>query len=149
MRMRYCLGLSVILLASFLSLRAEEPPCGVAEIKETKPLLYPPIARAAHVTGEVILMVQFSMDGSVHAIDTLSGPEMLRASAKDFVSGWSANIYGGSRACPIAITYEIGDTEKNDGVERTDTQHYGITAYPICLCDPPADIGRRKRFFIF
>jgi hypothetical protein len=110
-------------------------------------LLYPPIARAAHVTGQIILMVQFAPDGSVHAAEVLSGPVMLRASAKTYVSGWLANRYGGSRTCPIVIGYQLDSSEENGKVERRDAQHYVVWGSAPCLCDPSGVIGKRRKFF--
>jgi len=45
--------------------------------------IYPPIARAAHVTGDVQLRLQIDPTGHVTAIKTLSGPPMLIGAATD------------------------------------------------------------------
>ncbi len=59
-----------------------------ALVLERKQPEYPPIARAAHVQGEVVLRVFVSDTGSVENTFVVSGPEMLRSSAIDGVKKW-------------------------------------------------------------
>jgi hypothetical protein len=84
----------LMLLVFSVSCFAEEP-CGLRSMTDTTPLLYPPIARAAHVEGIVILMVAFKLNGEVQNIDVLSGHQLLRGSASAYVQGLRANQYGG------------------------------------------------------
>ncbi len=49
-------------------------------ISQPKPI-YPPIARAAHVSGAVVLQAVISKTGTIEKLTVVSGPEMLRASA--------------------------------------------------------------------
>jgi len=49
---------------------------------------YPPEARAAHRSGNVVLEVQVSEDGSVSNIRTLSGDPVLAAAATSAVRAW-------------------------------------------------------------
>ncbi len=51
--------------------------------------VYPPIARAAHVTGDVLLSFQIQTDGHVSRIRVLSGPAMLQQAAIDAVKNWT------------------------------------------------------------
>lgn len=50
--------------------------------------VYPPIAKAAHVTGEVILDADVNADGNVTGMALVSGPPMLVQSAGAAVMGW-------------------------------------------------------------
>lgn len=50
--------------------------------------IYPPIAKAAHVQGEVVVQVEIGVDGKVTSTKALSGPEMLRGAATDAVKVW-------------------------------------------------------------
>jgi protein TonB len=50
--------------------------------------VYPPIARAAHVSGAVVLHAIISKEGTIKNLTVISGPEMLRASAVDAVQNW-------------------------------------------------------------
>jgi protein TonB len=50
--------------------------------------VYPPIAKAAHVSGAVILHAIISKSGTIDNLSVVSGPEMLRSSALDAVRTW-------------------------------------------------------------
>jgi protein TonB len=54
---------------------------------------YPPIARAAHVSGTVVLHAIISKTGTITNLTVISGPEMLRASAVDAVRTWRYRPY--------------------------------------------------------
>jgi len=55
--------------------------------KQTSPV-YPPIAKAAHVSGQVKLKVEVGADGNVTASKLISGPQMLVGSAQECVKRW-------------------------------------------------------------
>jgi TonB family protein len=55
--------------------------------------VYPPIARAAHVSGSVVLRATIGKDGMVERLEVVSGPEMLRASAMEAVRHWVYKPY--------------------------------------------------------
>jgi protein TonB len=61
-------------------------------ISQPKPV-YPPIARAAHVSGAVVLHAMISKNGTIEKLEVISGPEMLRASALDAVRNWRYKPY--------------------------------------------------------
>jgi TonB family protein len=50
--------------------------------------IYPPIAKLAHVSGEVILDVTVNTEGNVTKIAVEGGPPMLQTAAFDAVRGW-------------------------------------------------------------
>lgn len=50
--------------------------------------VYPPIARAARVSGTVVLKTTISKDGSIESLEVLSGPPMLQGAALDAVKTW-------------------------------------------------------------
>jgi TonB family protein len=56
--------------------------------QQTAPL-YPPIARAAHVSGDVVISLQIQTDGHVSDLRVLRGPPMLQQSALDAVKKWA------------------------------------------------------------
>jgi periplasmic protein TonB len=56
-------------------------------IFESDPV-YPPIARAAHITGAVILRAIISKSGMIENLTVQSGPVMLRQAALDGVRRW-------------------------------------------------------------
>ena len=55
--------------------------------------VYPPIARAAHVQGVVILHALISRPGTIEDLQVISGPPMLQAAALDAVRQWRYRPY--------------------------------------------------------
>lgn len=55
--------------------------------------VYPADARAAHVSGTVVMHAIIARDGTVKNLQVISGPEMLRASAVEAVSQWTYRPY--------------------------------------------------------
>ena len=55
--------------------------------------VYPPIARAAHVSGAVVLHAIISKSGTIENLSVISGPEMLRNSATEAVRTWRYKPY--------------------------------------------------------
>ena len=107
---------------------AQQPPCGLTSVKETAPLLYPPIAKAAHVGGTVIFLVAFKQSGEVENTEVLSGPKMLQAPASIYINGLRVNEYGGPRTCPMVVRYVIQQDDADlHPVKRPDYQHVIIT----------------------
>ena len=60
--------------------------------KHPKPQ-YPPIARAAHVYGTVVLQAHIGTDGRVSSLYVVSGPAMLQQAALDAVWNWTYEPY--------------------------------------------------------
>jgi hypothetical protein len=130
---------------------AQQEPCGLRSMTETNPLLYPPIARAAHVEGMVIFLVSFSQSGEAQNVSLLSGPKLLEGSAFAYVRGLHANEYGGTRTCPIVINYllePIGIDPRP--IKKSDLQHITIYGAQAVLYGTRDPAGKRiKRFWIF
>jgi protein TonB len=61
-------------------------------VSKTAPV-YPAIARAAHVSGVVVLHAVISKTGAIESLSVVSGPEMLRASAVAAVQAWKYKPY--------------------------------------------------------
>jgi TonB family protein len=72
----------------YLLRRLATPQAADILVTRKKPL-YPPMAVAAHVKGQVLVKIFVSPEGTVQKAFVISGPEMLRASsmdaAKDYV----------------------------------------------------------------
>ena len=68
---------------------------GVAagNIRSKVDLKYPAEARAAHVSGSVVLHAIIGKDGTVQSLTVISGPEELRASSIDAVRQWTYKPY--------------------------------------------------------
>jgi protein TonB len=68
---------------------------GVAQgnlLHEVKPM-YPQIAKAARVSGAVVLQASISKDGSIQNLKVVSGHPMLVQSALDAVKQWRYKPY--------------------------------------------------------
>jgi hypothetical protein len=116
---------------------AQQEPCGLRTMTETAAPFYPPIGKAAHVEGNVILLVAFKTTGEVAEIENVNGPKILQGAAIAYVHGWHANDYTGPRTCPIVIRFRLlpqGDST-TPTVVRLDLQHVTISAPP----PPPLD----------
>ena len=61
-------------------------------IQKTQPI-YPPIAKAARVSGTVILQATISKTGSIQNLQVVSGPAMLQQAAMDAVRTWRYRPY--------------------------------------------------------
>ena len=51
--------------------------------------VYSPIARAAHVSGEVVVRVTMDANGRVTRAEALSGPDVLRPTSLDNIRRWT------------------------------------------------------------
>jgi len=138
-------------------LHAQSASCGISSITETAQPAYPPIARAAHVSGKVILLVNFGRDGRPLNIRVLSGPPLLQHEAIEFVKTWQANDFTGPRECPVVISFELTD-KYSCGVppearcfRREDTQHFVVLGTPLVISDPGGTLTttKQKRFIFF
>jgi protein TonB len=68
--------------------------------------VYPPIARAAHVEGSVVMHALIGKDGAVKQLDALIGPDMLKGAAVDAVRQWTYKPYM-LDGVPIAVDTTI------------------------------------------
>ena len=101
--------------------------------------VYPPIAKAAHVTGKVTVRVDVK-DGLVTKTEVLSKPEVasggrfLESATVENLKSWrfAANVTG---AFTVTYTYEITGTETDDPtnakIEMLPSLDVKITARPV------------------
>jgi protein TonB len=61
-------------------------------IQKTQPV-YPPIAKAARVSGTVVLQAEISKQGTIQNLRVVSGPAMLQQAAMDAVKSWRYRPY--------------------------------------------------------
>jgi protein TonB len=61
-------------------------------LQKTSPI-YPPIAKAARVSGTVVLQATISKQGTIENLHVVSGPAMLQQSALDAVKQWRYRPY--------------------------------------------------------
>jgi len=148
-------SLGVLLAATFAAgtAHAQVAPCGLTSMAETTQLTYPPIAKAAHVEGPVVLLATFDPSGKVTETTSVHGPKMLEAAATTYVKGLRANPYSGPRQCPIVVTFhlEAGPATCSTDLgtyiprfQRLDLQHVSLTVKPACLYSQPAVIAAQR-----
>ena len=85
---------------------SQNASCGV-QLSSSQPVVYPAIARAAHVSGTVTVLTRFNRDGSVASANVLNGPEMLRIATLTFLRTARTGVSEGSRECPILVAYQL------------------------------------------
>jgi protein TonB len=61
-------------------------------LQRTQPI-YPPIAKAARVSGTVVLQATISKQGTIENLKIVSGPAMLQQAAVDAVRQWRYRPY--------------------------------------------------------
>ena len=61
-------------------------------LQKTTPV-YPPIAKAARVSGTVVLQATISKSGTIENLSVISGPAMLQQAALDAVRTWRYRPY--------------------------------------------------------
>jgi protein TonB len=61
-------------------------------IQKTQPT-YPPIAKAARVSGTVVIQATISKQGTIENLHVVSGPAMLQQAALDAVKSWRYRPY--------------------------------------------------------
>ena len=61
-------------------------------VQKTQPV-YPPIAKAARVSGTVVLQATISKAGTIEGLHVISGPAMLQQAAMDAVKTWRYRPY--------------------------------------------------------
>jgi hypothetical protein len=127
--------------------------CPLDGMTESKSPTYPPIARAAHVSGDVSARIAFDGKGQVTDIDQWTGPDMLKKTTEDYLRSWqlkSLPSYMHSCHTTVLIEYRLTtattEVPGNTQVFKADPSHILIEDHPVLLVDPAAEIPKRKKF---
>jgi TonB family protein len=121
--------------------------------------VYPPLARQAHITGDVVVRVSIRQDGSVESAEVVSGHRMLSPVALDSAQHSTFECRGCSSGTTRLLTYSF---EMYDECPQFDNECSGVQlrspevkqvddrivlkVEPACTCDPVAKIvGLRVR----
>ena len=104
---------------------------------------YPPVAKAAHVQGTVVLQAIISKTGTIEGLAVISGPPMLRASALDAVRRWRYKpyIFNGVPTevdTTISVNFTFGDS----AAAQTGKADNQVEAMPTQLANISAISGR-------
>jgi TonB family protein len=153
------LGLCVLFLVSHKTFAAQgvsgsdNPQNGVALTKLVQPI-YPPVARAARITGDVDLVLTVRPDGAVDSVAVASGHPLLRESAMTSARqsqfecrGCTEQFYKyrlvytfnieGECECEPRETPSIKKEPQQAYPQFPDAQHrVTVVALVLCICDP-------------
>ena len=106
---RSILHVVLLLVLAGSSLAQQEPL-----LKSYGALAYPPIARAARVSGEVIVEFSINAGGETTAVTATEGPKLLRGSAESFVQSWrfapGGAVWDSETKFKTTIRYKAIDT---------------------------------------
>jgi TonB family protein len=85
--------LILFFLAASVTIHAQSPQSQVVDARDLRIVkqtsaVYPPIAMAAHVSGQVNLQITIGIDGHVTSAKAISGPPMLIGSAQECIRQW-------------------------------------------------------------
>ncbi len=100
-------------------------------LEKTAPV-YPPIARAARVSGTVVLQAAISKTGTIEGLHVISGPAMLQQAAYDAVKTWRYKPYL-LQGEPVRVLTTINVIFTLGGVEAP------LKAAPSNSASPTAD----------
>ncbi len=92
--------------------------------------VYPPIAAAARIEGDVVISVLIDASGSVASERVLSGPAMLQQAALDAVKKWRFEPFtASSAAMPVTSTLTISFHLEHHGPQPTAEQEQAAQAW--------------------
>jgi hypothetical protein len=158
---RLCITLGFILTCQ-IATAADTRWCTITSKRDTDTLVYPPIAKAAHLQGVVILRVNFSTTGSVSSVESISGPQMLVDSTSERLKAWQlhTNAIGDQpcqslvvvkyRVLPESYDLQTESPSKEQPHPPAGIYQIWIDAYTIILTeDLPPTLTRKRHLWIF
>ena len=133
-----------------------------ALVAKAPTLSYPPVARVAHVTGDVSLIVGIRQDGTVGSAVVISGPFLLQKTALDNARGSQFDCGGCSEPVTqysLVYTFQLAEADDPCAVTESPVGNDQGKAYPQVMrspghvtvidqagyCDPIGMTGRRVR----
>ena len=130
-----------------------EPQIGFA-ITKLPPTIYPPIALAAHVSGDVVLKVSLRPDGGIDSMEAVSGPLMLRQPAIENAKQAQFECMtcnGATTTFQVIYRFDLGPSITCDPPDSSyprvtrSANIVTIAAQPFGTCDPMATRVRSAR----
>jgi TonB family protein len=126
---------------------------------------YPPLARQARITGDVELVLDIKADGTIQAVDIVSGHPLLKQAALDSAQHsqfecrkcgetptslrlvYTFHLVAPDKCCPETKAHS-DDEASGQQVPRViqSGNHVTVVDQPVCFCDP-ADTFVKARSF--
>jgi len=121
--------------------------CSITGKAKSDNILYPPIARAAHMSGTVVSRMTFSPTGKVIGLETIFGNPLIATSANGQMRSWTVRTDApGEGLCQslIVINFAIGQTESVEQVADAPPTIFRINVrtYTVALSDPAFTISK-------
>jgi hypothetical protein len=129
--------------------------CSMDGVSESKQPIFPPMARAAHVSGEVSARVAFDKKGQPTGVDQFAGPQMLKAATEEYLQSWQIKPLKYIDSCHATVLIEYRLTAATEVIEsdvhvfKADPTHILIEDHPVLTMDPSSTITKKKKFLFF
>jgi TonB family protein len=116
--------------------------------------IYPPLARQARISGDVVLSLRIRQDGSIESVELVSGHPMLTVAAIESARGSHFECTNCASTVPAySLTYEFRilasdpkhhckDTEQRPPGLDASLHRVSVFASEMWICDPSAAIRR-------
>ena len=151
---RLCIALGLILICQSAA-AADLRWCTITSKRDADTLVYPPIARVAHVEGIVIQRINFTSAGKVLSVESISGPQMLATSTADQLRTWHLQTDAtGDQDCQsiVLVRYRIYFDDPPPTENHPSTPglfQISIDGLSLVISDPAATITKRRQFHLF
>lgn len=113
----------LVLACGFLSAQSAQPPEPI--LKSAGQPTYPPLARAAHIEGEVRLEFVLNRDGDPSSVTVISGHPMLVPATIATVKTWKfefpENAFEEGRKYETTFAYKLAKKERMVGPRSTNS----------------------------
>jgi Gram-negative bacterial TonB protein C-terminal len=132
-------------------------PAPLLVISKLPPPVYPAIARAARVTGDVNLTVMLRRDGTIDAVHAISGPPMLRDHAEELARQTQfecGNCSAEPTSLPLTVRYAMAPAASDHDpsyprVAQLNGVIIIVTDQPVMISDPAIDRTRVRSWKCF
>jgi hypothetical protein len=144
----------VLLLCAIIAIgsscSAQTRWCSITGKAKSDNILYPPIARAAHMSGTVVSRVTYSPTGKVIGLETIFGNPLIAKSANGQMKSWTIRTDAlGAELCQslIVLNFVIGETESVEQIANTPPTitRIDVQTHPLVLSDPAFTISKSRR----
>lgn len=146
-KIRCLLLCAIVVIGSSCSAQARW--CSITGKAKSDIILYPPIARAAHMSGTVVSRVTYSPTGKVIGLETIFGNPLIASSANGQMKSWTIRTDAtGAELCQslIVINFIIGETESVEQIANTPPTitRIDVQTHPVVLSDPSFTISKSR-----